>query len=103
MTACARSRMSEEMMGNKPVLIPAAPELIGPGDDEAAATAKEPLERVDAPVVEPPPPPPVPWWGTGPGRAALIVLLVFAIAYTLQVTRELVLPIVVALLVAIVL
>jgi len=91
------------MMGDKPVLIPAAPELIAPDAGRAPTAAPEPIEPVDAPVVEPPPPPPIPWWGTGPGRAALIVLLVFALAYTLQVTRELVLPIVVALLIAIVL
>src|SRR5690349_20152000 len=96
-------RRPEGIMGDKPVLIPAASELIAPDASSAATPVPEPIEPVDAPVVEPPPPPPVPWWGTGPGRAALIVLLVFALAYTLQVTRELVLPIVVALLIAIVL
>lgn len=90
-------------MGDKPVLIPAAPELIAPGEGDTQAAATEPIEPVDVPVVEPAPPAPAPWWGTGPGRAGLIVLLVFALAYTLQVTRELVLPIVVALLIAIVL
>ena len=91
-------------MGDKPVLIPAGTEhAAGPPENAMPAQTAEPPEPAQIPVVEPAPPAPAPWWDTGPGRGALIVLLVFALAYTLQVTRELVLPIVIALLIAIVL
>jgi predicted PurR-regulated permease PerM len=70
-----------------PAEVPASPQL---------------LLEVRSPVVEPVPIE-QPWWSTGPGRGALIVLLLFALAYVLRETRELVLPIVVGLLMAIVL
>jgi predicted PurR-regulated permease PerM len=63
---------------------------------------EEPALAQPMPVVQPPPEV-VPWWDTGPGRGSLIVLLIFALAYVLQASRELVLPIVVALVIAIVL
>ena len=91
-------------MGDKPVLIPAGTQPAAAQPDNGAdARAADPPELAQVPVVEPAPPAATPWWGTGPGRGALIVLLIFALAYTLQVTRELVLPIVIAVLIAIVL
>ena len=72
-------------------------------EEPLTATPSEEPVPVALPVVEPPAPEAPHWWSTGPARAALIVLVVFALAYMLQVTRELVLPIVVALLIAIVL
>jgi len=72
-------------------------------EESLTATPSEEPVPVAVPVVEPPAPEAPHWWSTGPARAALIVLVVFALAYMLQVTRELVLPIVVALLIAIVL
>src|SRR5215475_2485892 len=84
------------MMQDTPALMPAP--VRAPG--ERTPVPEEPV------VVTPPvahPPAEHPWWDAGPGRAALIVLVVFALACMLQFTRELVLPIVVALMIAIVL
>src|SRR6185295_18592709 len=90
-------------MEDTPVVTPATrADVIRLGDPPPVANAEEPA-HAPLPVAEPPPPAPLPWWDTGPGRAALITLVIFALAYVLQLTRELVLPIVVALLVAIVL
>ena len=88
-------------MGHNSVLIDPAPAAtVRAAENPAASHADNGDARV--PVVEPIP---VvnPWWEAGPARGALIVLLVFALAYVLQATRQLVLPIVVALLIAIVL
>lgn len=46
---------------------------------------------------------PVPWWNTGPGRAALAALLLFTLSYALRMARPLLLPLVVACLLGIVL
>lgn len=46
---------------------------------------------------------PVPWWHSGPGRAALAALLLFTLGYALRLARPLLLPLVVACLLAIVL
>src|SRR5262245_58013763 len=46
---------------------------------------------------------PVPWWHTGPGRAALAALLLFTLSYALRLARPSVLLLVVACLLAIVL
>lgn len=81
-------------MGDTPTLI-LDPVPVTPATEDAPAP--QPM-----PVVQPPPEV-VPWWDTGPGRGALIVLLIFALAYVLQASRDLVLPIVVALVIAIVL
>ena len=89
-------------MGDTSVLVPARVSAIPQPDEPPVAPGEAPVVVQQVPVVEPPPAI-IPWWGRGPGRAALIVLLVFALAYTLQATRELVLPIVVALVIAIVL
>jgi predicted PurR-regulated permease PerM len=91
------------MMGDTPVLIPAGSPVTGQAEEDRATSPDPERAAATIPIVEPPPPRPIPWWETGPGRAALIVLVVFALAYTLQVTRELVLPIVIALLISIVL
>src|SRR5689334_23854870 len=89
-------------MGDTSVLVPARSSAM-PEPDEPPVAAQETQAVVQpVPVVEPAPET-TPWWASGPGRAALIVLLVFALAYTLHATRELVLPIVVALVIAIVL
>jgi predicted PurR-regulated permease PerM len=45
----------------------------------------------------------VPWWLTRPGRVALGALLLFAFAYTLQIARPLLLPLVLSCLLAVVL
>jgi predicted PurR-regulated permease PerM len=87
-------------MGDTPAYTP-MPAAVIRLDDPPLVTAPE--DAAPVPVAEPPPPAPLPWWEAGLGRAALIILVVFALAYMLQVTRELVLPIVVALLIAIVL
>lgn len=50
-----------------------------------------------------PDPPPLPWWQDRRGRAALGVLAVLAFAYALRLARDLLLPVVLALLFSIVL
>jgi predicted PurR-regulated permease PerM len=90
--------MGDESVVNAARTATSAPEVTpAPAPVEPAVTSP-----VQVPVAEPPPSE-RPWWTAGPGRAALIILMLFALAYALQVTRELVLPIVVALLIAIVL
>jgi len=89
-------------MADTSVLVPERSSAMPPPDEPPVAAKEVEAVVQQVPIVEPPPAA-MPWWGTGPGRAALIVLLVFALAYTLQATRELVLPIVVSLLIAIVL
>src|SRR5689334_12861374 len=88
-------RMSEEI-----VVRPAQSKSAAPAS--APPAASEPQLDLRSPVVEPVPVE-APWWNSGPGRGALIVLVLFALAYALRETRELVLPIVVGLLMAIVL
>jgi predicted PurR-regulated permease PerM len=46
---------------------------------------------------------PVPWWHSGPGRSSLAALMLFTLGYALRLARPLLLPLVVACLLAIVL
>lgn len=54
-------------------------------------------------IAPPEPADPVPWWGTRPGRIGLAVLAIFAGAWAMQLARPVLLPIVLAGLIAVVL
>lgn len=60
-----------------------------------ASPSPEPLRVADRDVD--------PWWHSAPGRAALGVLLVFALGWALRATRAVLLPLVLAILIAVVL
>ena len=74
-----------------------------PGKVESSGS--ETLPRSDTTLYEtlPAPEPTTPWWTTSVGRALLLLLVLLAFGYTLRFSQALMLPIVLALLLAIIL